>query len=253
MANVRPLAVQLYSLREEIKTDVGGVLTRLAEIGYVGVEPYAGLDHQVVAEQAKALGLQIPSSHLPAPLGDDAGWVFAAAERYGLEQIIIPYLPPEHFQSVDAINRTCDFLNQACDAANDAGFSLAYHNHDFEYEAVDGRLVYEIMFEQLDPRVQFQVDTYWVKVAGQDPVAVLKQLGARVPSLHIKDGPGLKGEPMVAVGQGSIDVRAIINAVHENTGWLIVELDACDGDMMTAIAGSYDYLVKEGLGRGKTN
>jgi hypothetical protein len=70
--------------------------------------------------------------------------------------------------------------------------------------------------------------------------------------LHIKDGPAVRGEPMVAVGDGVLDVPSIIQAGAGSTQWLIVELDACATDMMEAVEKSYDYLVGKGLARGNS-
>ena len=85
---------------------------------------------------------------------------------------------------------------------------------------------------------------------GADPVALVKDLGKRAPSLHIKDGPGVRGVPQVALGEGSIDIPGIIQAGTGATEWLVIELDDCATDMMTAVEKSYHYLVKNGLGRG---
>jgi sugar phosphate isomerase/epimerase len=106
--------------------------------------------------------------------------------------------------------------------------------------------------EHLDAAVLFEVDVYWVQTAGLDPVAVIKELGPRVRLLHVKDGPAVKDEPMVAVGDGVLDIPAIIEAGQDNTEWLIVELDKSDSDIMAAVLKSYDYLVGSGLAYGKS-
>jgi len=79
----------------------------------------------------------------------------------------------------------------------------------------------------------------------------VSELGARVPLLHIKDGPLDKDAPMVAVGQGKMEFEPIIRAGAEAVQWLIVELDRCATDMLEAVAQSYDYLTNRGLARGK--
>jgi sugar phosphate isomerase/epimerase len=106
------------------------------------------------------------------------------------------------------------------------------------------------MLEYLSPDVFFEIDTYWVQTAGPDPAEVVKKLGQKAPFLHIKDGPCVKGEPMVAVGDGVMDFPSIIEAGEGTTEWLVVELDACATDMMEAVKKSYDYLVGTGLARG---
>ncbi len=74
-------------------------------------------------------------------------------------------------------------------------------------------------------------------------MALVKELGPRAPLLHIKDGPAVKNEPMVAVGDGMMDFPSLIQAAGENTEWLIVELDQCATDMLEAVGKSYRYLA----------
>lgn len=108
-----------------------------------------------------------------------------------------------------------------------------------------------MLLEQLDPGIFFEVDTYWVKVAGHDPAAVLRQLGSRAPLLHIKDGPADSTQaPMVAVGAGVMDWQAIIPA-GSAAEWLIVELDRCATDMLRAVTDSFTFLTQKGYGHGR--
>ena len=106
------------------------------------------------------------------------------------------------------------------------------------------------MLENLDPAVFFQIDTYWVQTAGLDPARVVKELGRRAPLLHIKDGPAVKGEPHVAAGDGVMDFPDIVQAAGDAAKWLIIELDDCATDMMTAVEKSYRYLAGKGLAYG---
>jgi sugar phosphate isomerase/epimerase len=99
------------------------------------------------------------------------------------------------------------------------------------------------MLDLLDPGIFFEVDTYWVKVGGSDPVAVVKNLGARAPMLHIKDGPGTKEAAHTAVGEGIMDIPALLKASGSNAKALVVELDRCDTDIMVAVKKSLDYLT----------
>jgi sugar phosphate isomerase/epimerase len=158
-------------------------------------------------------------------------------------------MPPERFGSSDSIKQVTDELNQAAHFVNQYGYTLGYHNHWFEVAMVEGRPAYQIMLEHLDPSVIFEIDTYWVKVGGLDPAAVVQELGARAPLLHIKDGPGNLEQAMLAVGEGVMDFPAIIAVAQADA--LIVELDRCDTDMMTAVEKSYQYLTSKGLAQGR--
>jgi hypothetical protein len=75
-------------------------------------------------------------------------------------------------------------------------------------------------------------------------------MGDNAPLLHIKDGPAVRGDPMTALGEGVIDIPSVVEAGAGATEWLIVELDECATDMLTALEKSYRYLVDKGLGRG---
>ena len=253
MPTLRPVGLQLYTLRDAIVSDLVAVLEQVAEIGYVGVEPYGGIDYEKAAPRLKALRLEVPSMHADLPLGDDKNKVLEMASAYGVKHIIAPYRPPEDFQTVDGIKATCDVLNEAAAIATENGYSFGYHNHWWEYEPVDGRPAYQIMLEHLDPAVYMEIDTYWVKTGGVDPVKVIAEFGQRAPLLHIKDGPAIKGEPHVAVGAGTLNIAEIVQAGQDYTEWLIVELDACATDMMKAVQQSYQFLVNQGLARGKNS
>ncbi len=79
----------------------------------------------------------------------------------------------------------------------------------------------------------------------------IRELGARAPLLHIKDGSCKKEDPMTAVGEGVMDFHAIAEAGSSTVEWMIVELDECATDMMEAVEKSCTYLTEEGLAQGK--
>jgi sugar phosphate isomerase/epimerase len=254
MSAPAPIGIQLYSLREALQDDFKGTVTKLAEMGYAGVEPFGGLpvSPQEAAQLFDDLGLQVPSAHLSLPLGDNQNAVLDAAAAYGLKRIICPATPDarEAFKTPDGIKAACDMLNEANAVAAQNGFEYGYHNHWWEYLPVDGRPGYKYMLEQLDPTIFFQIDTYWVQTGGVDVTAVIKEMGTRAPLLHIKDGPATVEEPMTAVGDGILDIPAIVKAAEHTAEWLIVEIDRCATDMMEAVEKSYAYLVEHKLGRG---
>ena len=134
--------------------------------------------------------------------------------------------------------------------AADNGLELGLHNHWWEMQPVEGHIPYEMLQELVDPAVFFELDVYWAKTAGRDPVALVSELGKRAPLLHIKDGPATPAAPMTAVGDGSLDIAAIVQAAHDTADWLVVELDVAATNMMHAVERSYEYLVGRGLAHG---
>jgi sugar phosphate isomerase/epimerase len=250
-----PIALQLYTIREAMGQDqFAPAVRKVAEMGYVGVETagFPGTTPQAARQLFDELGLTVAGSHLPLPLGDNKNEVLEIAATLGTPSLICPALrPDDHYKTMDQIKKTAELVNEANAVARANGLSLGLHNHWWEYEPVEGQYPNQLMAELVDPTVFFEIDTYWAKTAGADPVAIVRALGRRAPLLHLKDGPCRQGEPMVALGQGSMDLPAIVKAGQGSTEWLVVELDACASDMLTAVEQSYNYLVGQGLATGR--
>jgi len=130
--------------------------------------------------------------------------------------------------------------------------SFACHNHNFEFDhQFDGLTPHELMMQEA-PGLLAELDTYWIKVGGVSPAAMIRKYGARVPLLHIKDGPADSPKsPMTAVGAGTMNWAEVFSAVTTHTEWLIVEIDRCSTDMWTAVADSCRYLVDNGYAKGR--
>lgn len=248
-----PLAIQLHTLREQAAADVHGVLARLGEVGFVGVEPARlhDLSPEEFGRAVQAAGMTVCSAHGPLPLGDQANAILDAQQAIGCEDHVVSFLPPERFATRAAVHRTADELNEAHRHMQRRGMRLGYHNHYWEFASlVDGQTAHSLLFELLEPEVFAEIDIYWVQVGGVDPASVLTELGPRARLLHVKDGPadGPKSA-MTAVGDGVLDIPRILNAADAE--WHIVELDRCDGNMWQAVESSYRYLAGEGLSRGR--
>ena len=248
-----PIAIQLYSVREELGKNFYGTLERIAKIGYLGVET-AGFPAGVSPQQAKAffdeLGLTVTSAHAPLPLGEDQANVLDTLQAIGCPHYVSPWMNPELYQTEASIRKLAETFNAAYAVCAANGLKFSIHNHDFEFKLLNGAPAIHTLQKYLDPEVCFELDTYWIQVAGQDPAAAVAEFGDRAPLLHIKDGPGVRGEPMLALGEGVIDVPAVVRAARDKADWLIVELDACATDMLTAVEKSYQFLVSNGLARG---
>jgi sugar phosphate isomerase/epimerase len=248
MPEALPIAVQLYSVRNEMEKDLQGTLERIAAKGYGAVEA-TGYEFEKVAAACQQLGLKVSSVHAPVPVGEDRAKVKAIAQAFNTRMIIVPYMPPERFTSADKVAEVVDLLNQGVGAASEDGYELGYHNHDFEFVDVDGSTAYQLLLDQLDPRIFIELDTYWAQVGGQNLVELINQLGSRLKLLHIKDGPAQRGVPMTAVGDGVIEWQPVFEAAT-SAEWAIVELDQSAGDMMQDIEKSYDYLTQAGFAYG---
>ena len=250
---MKPISVQLYSLREAAAKDFIGVLKSVAAMGYVGVEP-AGLYNLKPAEFLKItsdLGLVVSSNHGPWPNRNNLKEVIDTTLALKLKTTIGGY-GPDDFKSLDAIKATADTINFLIDQLTPAGITLALHNHYWEFDTLEGRIAYDILLD-LCPRVKLELDIYWAANFGAcNPVEQIRRLRDRTILLHVKDGTLVREVPHVAVGSGKLDIPACIAAADPNrVEWLVVELDSCATDMQEAVAASYRYLTGQGLARGR--
>jgi sugar phosphate isomerase/epimerase len=239
----RPLSVQLYTVREQIAEDRDGVLRRIADLGFGAVEPFQPtVDPTGFRKVADDLGLQVSSAHAMGLLDEDPAPVFEAIATLGSDLAIVPAgIAAEEFTTRDGLARTADRLNALAEKAASHGMKLGYHNHWWEFEPVlDGQHGLEVLAELLAPEVFLEVDTYWAAVGGADVPKVLRGLGEKVRAIHVKDGPGVKNEPNVAVGRGVIPVPEVLAAAPQ--AWRIVEFDACATDLFEALGQSVGYL-----------
>lgn len=250
-----PLAVQLYTIRDVTDMPFHHSLKRLAAAGYRGVELVGQLavPHEEAAVILRDLGMKAISAHANLPLTGDLSaalpGVEAMARLYDITRFIVPWIEPDSFTDAEAVKRHCEALNILNQQMQAEGYRIGYHNH-WEFKPMAGSTVPALMAEYLDPAVFLEVDAYWVQVGGLDAAAVVAALGDRLPLLHVKDGPAQDREAaMVAVGDGAVDYEAIIEAAPDALEWLIVELDRCDTDMLTALERSASFLISRGLAK----
>lgn len=249
-----PIALQLYTLRDALAQDFAGGIEKIADIGFVGVETAffpEGFTAATAAHIIKANGLQIMAAHCELPLGDDQQRVLEMMATFGCE-LCVWHGWPRHddYGSVDGVKRLAARYNQANAVAQAHGLRLGIHNHWWEFEPVGDSYPYRILQAEMDASIFFEVDTYWVRTAGLDPAAVLRELGSRAPLLHIKDGPATPDGDMVAAGTGVMDLAAVF-AAASSPQWAVVELDRCATDMLTAVSQSYTTLTQNGWAYGK--
>lgn len=248
-----PAALQLYTLREQASADFMGVLSDVAAMGYVGVEP-AGLHGHPASQVRKALddlGLEVASTHGPLPDTEEAAAGMDDHAALGSRELYVS-LGREWFASPEQVSRAADRMVSGAEAASKSDVRLGYHNHWWEFaRQPDGRSLYHTFLAALAERgldTPLEVDLYWVKVGGVDPAALLAELGPAVTHVHVKDGPATVDDPMVAVGQGVMDIPGVL-AAGKHLRWHIVELDRCATDIAEAARQSVAYLAEHGLSR----
>lgn len=249
---MKPISVQLYALREESAKNFIDVLQSMADIGYAGVEPFNlfGLEPLKFKNIVEDLGMQVSSSHHPWANRTTVSELVDTVQALGLTRAAAGF-SPEDVKDADSVKRTVDTINGLTVELAKHELKLFLHNHWWEFVPVAGELPYHTFYREC-PLVEFEVDTYWASNFGAcDVPEEVAHVRSRAPLLHIKDGPLEQNKAHVAVGQGKMDIHGTIEAADpEVLEWVIVELDACDTDMTTAVAESYTYLTEERLAYG---
>ena len=265
-----PLGIQLYSVREMLKTDYAGTLQKLAALGYKQVEAAGFYDkspEQVKAALAAA-GLTMPSSHYAsmALQGAKVDEVIAYGQKLGLEYIICSFpgikdtsrLTDKTYRGmVNAFTAedyrwNADQFNMWGRKVKAAGMKFGYHNHTMEFVAQNGSTGFDLMVQNTDPElVTFEMDCGWVSMGGGDPVALLRKYPTRISMLHIKDfkatsKPATVLDPPDAaeLGTGTVKFRPIFEAAKE-TGHIrhyFVEQEAYDMPPFEALRIDADYM-----------
>lgn len=238
------VGLQLYTVRSLMARDVERTLDQVASIGYREVE-FAGYFEQPPARLREILdagGLAAPSAHVGLDALEGDGWSRAleAARILGHRYLVFPWIPPEARRSLDDYRRLAGRLEDAGGRAREAGLQLAYHNHDFEFERLDGAVPFDILAGTDPDLVQFQLDLYWIRKAGGDALAYFRRHPGRFPSVHVKDMAA--DGAMVDVGAGVIDWPALF--AHADTAVIrhyFVEHDQ-PADPLASIRNSFIHL-----------
>ena len=168
----------------------------------------------------------------------------------GNKIVICPWLAEDRRKSAEIWRANAASLERIGAACTAAGFEFAYHHHAFEFDPFDGRTAMDIVWQGTDARhVKAEVDVYWVKYGGLEPVKFIEQLGKRVILLHIKDMAPGEERRFAEVGSGMIDFKAVV-AAGEKAGvkWYVVEQDNCYGkDPLACVKTSAENLKQMGL------
>jgi sugar phosphate isomerase/epimerase len=227
------IPIQLYTLRNEIAKDVTGTLREVARAGYKQVEPYRSPQTADMIKAAKDNGMAVNSMHFdwntvvaPADAAmSDFQKTVDEARGHGLTHLVIPYLEAGQRASLDDYKKLASRMNQAAGIARKAGVQLAYHNHSFEFEPMaGGKTGFDILMSECAPEMMFELDVFWVKAGGVEPVDLMKKLKGRVSQLHLKDLKaglslpvynGMPADGFKELGQGIIPMEPIITLAAE--------------------------------------
>jgi sugar phosphate isomerase/epimerase len=250
---IEKVGVQLYTVRDDLQKDFEGTLAKVAKIGYKEVEfakyfaDVSKLDPEPkrVREILDADGLAAPATHVPYSALAPENWprVLEAAKVLGMGYVVNPSVDREVLKQPDGWKRAAETFNRAGEESSKAGIQFTYHNHVEEFKAENGKLPYDILLSESDPKfVKMEMDLGWAHKAGADILAYFKKYPGRFPLVHVKDFD--KDGKMTEVGKGVVDWKGIFaKADVAGIKHYFVEHDEPKSPF-DSIQISYDYLEK---------
>lgn len=250
MAKV-PVALQLYTVRDELAKDFAGTVRKVAQMGYAGVElaGTGGLSAEALRDLLAETKLKPVGSHVGLNVfQQDLEGVIAFYKTVGAPFVGVPALPGE-LRNPAGFRQVAATLNKIGAALQQAGLTLYYHNHAFEFDVVDGVRGMDILLNETDPNlVKFECDVYWVQYAGENPAALIQAHAGRFPLIHLKD-MAVNGDKrtFAEVGEGILDFPSIFAASEsQGVAWYIVEQDTCARPSLESAQLSLENLKKWG-------
>jgi len=227
--HAQEIGLQLYSLRNQFKTDVPGTLAQIKSWGIHEIE--GGGTYGLPMDEYKKLLAQnnLKMVSIGADfqkLADDPQAVLDEAKAFGAKYVMCAWIPHngDNF-TIDDMKKAQAVFTKAGKLLYDNGITFCYHTHGYEFRPYEGGTLFDYLVKNTDPRyVNFEMDVFWVKHPGQDPVALLKKYPKRFKMLHLKDRkPGTEGnqgghapeETNVVLGQGDVGIAAIMKAARQ--------------------------------------
>lgn len=243
--------VQLFTLRKYLKDAdsyeriFGKVKEMGAEVVQISVTLNKVVDSKTLAKISKDNDLPICITHSDFNrISNDLDNLASEHLEFGCKNIGIGMMPKQfRTGKLSDIKLFVDILNETSLKLSKYGMKIAYHNHWFEFDNVEGEQVFDYMIDNTDVAVNFIPDTFWIKVGGGDIIAYLEKLNGRINTLHLKDYKKTLGLPIFrAIGKGELDFKKIITVANssgvENS---VVELDLSPNPLKS-VKFSLDYL-----------
>ncbi|MDY0166627.1 MAG: sugar phosphate isomerase/epimerase [Thermoguttaceae bacterium] len=230
------IGLQLYSLREQMKTDVEGTHALLPKWGIQYVEggntygmPLDEYKQLLEKHNLKMIGVGADYGELK----DNPQAVVDAAKAYGARYATCFWIPHERGRfGIRETEEAVEVFNRAGKLLKEAGMTLCYHPHGYEFTAHGDGVLFDVMLDKAE-HYAFNLDVYWVQMGGGDPLAIMKKYPDKFPLLHLKDrAHGTTGstdgggdvETNVVLGTGDVDIRGLIlQARKAGTEYLIIE------------------------------
>ncbi|SDQ05523.1 Sugar phosphate isomerase/epimerase [Chryseobacterium soldanellicola] len=256
----KPLAIQLYTIRDAISENLEKALERLAALGFKELEIYGyngtffGKSRNEFQTILKNTGLKVISSHHTTGILHQEkgtllnGWEKSVEDLHfiGAKYMVCSYLFPEE-RNIENYKKLPELFDQSGELTKKSGIQFAYHNHDFEFEKFDDtQNVYEFILKNTSPDlVKMELDLYWISKAGLDPLTYFEKYPKRFPLWHVKDMKK-DNKDFTEIGNGTIDFKRIFEA-KEKAGlqYWFLEQDSSDKDIFESIQISKKYIIEQ--------
>jgi sugar phosphate isomerase/epimerase len=252
----KKFGLQLYGIRNSLDNEPKEVFKQVASFGYKQIELFEhskhgmffGMGNKGFKQFIEDLGMSIPSAHADVYKNFEKKVEDAAA--IGIKYFICAYEGPG--KSLDDYKRYAEDFNKKGEFCKQHGIRFAFHNHDFSFKQMDGVIPQQWLLEHTEKDlVDFQIDLYWVIVAGEDPVQWVNRYPTRFKLAHFKDrtkGATIRdGKAICELGTGTIDFPTILNKIrHSSIRYFIVDQDNCVDrtDPMQCIKDDADYMKR---------
>lgn len=239
-----PVSLQLWSLRDLVKTDFAGTMLEVAKIGYTGVETagYGNLDVNAAAKAISDAGLKVSGQHVSIDaLRNTPNQVISDALLLGTTHVICPFFP----KNLLATAAACQAFGEELDAIGARlrahGIQFHYHNHDFELKVVEGRRAFDWILDAAAPRnLGCEADVFWVHTGGKNPGEFIREQGRRIKLLHLKDDK--------EIGGGPVNFTEVFTAAESigSVEWYVVEVEKYNHAPLESVRLSFEQLKKWG-------
>ncbi|RYC71927.1 sugar phosphate isomerase/epimerase family protein [Spirosoma sordidisoli] len=225
-----PVGIQLYSFRDQFAKDVPGTMAKVKQMGFrqaeiAGTYGLSLTDFRQLLDRNNIKAISTGASF--EDLDNNVPKVLAEAKGLGAKYVVCAWIPhPGDTFMIQDADRAIDVFNTAGRLLADNGIQLCYHTHGYEFQTYQDGTFFDYLAENFDPKaVNFEMDVYWVKSPGYNPVALLQKYPKRFPLMHLKDRkPGtpdsMSGhadvESNVTLGTGDVGIADIMKQAKKS-------------------------------------
>ncbi len=241
------VALQLFTVRKLLAEDYVETLKEVRQIGYDHVQLTGSLPYEAeqMHEVLDAIGLGVCGIHVSGTaLREEPEHWADYAHTVGTKDLVWPFMPEQMRRTRADWTETAKMMDRLGARYRELGIRFSYHNHSFEFERFDGDYGLDLLYANSSPdNLNAELDTYWIKHGGEDPVDYIRRYAGRQAILHLKDMADDAERSFAEVGHGILDWDAIHGAATDaGVEAYAVEQDRCKGDPLESARMSFEFL-----------